>query len=323
MRKSGSNRLQRVDLAQPLSRVLRDIARRYELGRLHSSRIFTQGYDDLNVLLVCERGRYVAKFFNKMKSLGSIEDHVRVQVALSQRGASVPRILTPSGKRIVRISGHSQDICLCVSEFFTGDNFAGRTPERDDIMAVVHFLATLHTLPLQVASNYDSWGTLNLPHEFARKRALASDETVRLVAPIAENAADLKFGRVRRRVIHGDLQRKHVLKDSGGHYCILDFGCIQYSYPIVDLGVFLALFCLLDTKLADAQRMIHDVLDMYLELAPLPSPHIALLGPLILSTWASYLLTADVLLRQGDRSQQTRQWYRMALRSLRAFGGSI
>lgn len=318
-----SNRLQRVDLAQPLRHVLRDIARRYELGRLHSSRIITQGYDDLNVLMVCERGMYVAKFFNRMKTITTIEDHVRVQSALCQRGAPVPHILTPNGEGITRIPGHLRDTCVCVSDFFAGDSFVGRPPQRDDITAVVRFLATLHTLPLQVAPNYDSWGTLNLPQEFAHKRALARDETVRLVAPIAEHVAHMKFGRARRRVIHGDLQRKHVLKDGSGHYCILDFGCLQYSYPIVDLGVFLALFCLPDTELADTQQIITDVLDIYLARAQLPSRHIALLGPLILATWASYLLTADVLLRQGDRSHETRQWYRVALRSLRACGGGI
>ena len=318
-----SNRLQRVDLAQPLRHVLRDIARRYELGRLHSSRIITQGYDDLNVLMVCERGMYVAKFFNRMKTITTIEDHVRVQSALCQRGAPVPHILTPNGEGISRIPGHLRDTCVCVSDFFAGDCFVGRPPQRDDITAVVRFLATLHTLPLQVAPNYDTWGTLNLPQEFAHKRALARDETVRLVAPIAEHVAHMKFGRARRRVIHGDLQRKHVLKDGSGHYCILDFGCLQYSYPIVDLGIFLALFCLEGCSPSQTQQIVTDVLNVYKSCAPLPTEHSALLGTLIRATWASYLLAAESLMRGGDRSRQTRQWRHHALTSLRVFDGRL
>ncbi|HET9979540.1 MAG TPA: phosphotransferase [Ktedonobacterales bacterium] len=323
MRQNSHDLLKRVDLAQPLSRVLRDVARHYQLGRLLSSRIIIQGYDDLNVLLNCERGKYVAKLFNKTKSLSVVQDHIRVQQALTQRQAPVPRILAASAEAIYRAPGQTRDTFVCVSEYFAGENFVRRPPCRDDMVTIARFLATLHTLPFQVGHTHDSWGTLNLPYEFARKRAYVSEETGGLVAPLAEAVVGLKFGRARRRIIHGDLQRKHALKNSGGHYSVLDFGCVDYNYPIVDLGVFLALFCLLDAQPAETQGVIRDVLDAYLALAPLPARHIELLGELIRATWASYLLTADFLMRQGDRTLQTRQWYHCALRSLRAFEGIL
>ena len=312
-------RLSRVDIAQPLGVVLRAVAAHYHLGRIHSSRIITHGYDDLNVLLVCERGRYVVKLFNKAKGITTIEDHVRVQMALSRRHAPVPRILAPNGSGIYHVPGQERETYLCVSEFCEGTDFVKSPPQRDDMLAIARFLATLHRLPLQVAHTYDSWGTLNLPQEYRQKQQFASDETIRLVAPLAAAMAAISFGKARRRVIHGDVQRKHVLKTSNGQYCVLDFGCMDYSYPVVDLGIFLALFCLEGIAPAHAQGVIDDVLDAYRAEASLPARHIALLGTLIRATWASYLLAADVRLRQGDRSQQTRQWHRMALTSLRAY----
>ena len=323
MRQTRHDLLQRVDLAQPLGRVLRDVAGHFQLGCLRSSRIITEGYDDLNVLLICERGTYVAKLFNKMKNRATVEDHIHVQLALSQRHAPVPQILTAHGEAIYRAPGQLRDTHVCVSEYFAGENFVRSSPQRDAMLTVSRFLAALHTLPLHIGHTYDSWGTLNLPQEFARKLAHVSNETITLVAPLAEAVADMKFGRARRRVIHGDIQRKHVLQNSSGQYCVLDFGCVDYNYPIVDLGVFLALFCLLDTEPGDAQGVIENVLDTYLALAPLPARHVALLGALIRATWASYLLTADYLIHQGDRSLQTRQWYRSALRSLTTFDGAL
>lgn len=323
MRQAHHELLQRVDLAQPLRQALRDITQHYALGRLRSSRMITQGYDDLNVLLVCEQGAYIAKLFNKTKRLTTIEDHVRVQLALTQCHAPVPHIITRAGNPLYRIEGHATDAYVSVSEFFVGENFVRHPPDDEDIHAITRFLATLHTLPLEVAPTYDSWGTLNLPREFARKRASVSEATASLVAPLADAVARLKFGRARRRVIHGDVQRKHVLKNGTGAYCVLDFGCADYSYPIVDLAVFLALFCLLDSEPAAARRVIADVLDDYLALAPLPARHIALLGTLVRATWASYLLTAESLMRQGDHSRQTRQWRHVALRNLRAFEGVL
>ena len=321
MRQTLQERLARADLAQPLGAVLREIAAHYQLGHLSSRRIFTQGYDDLNILLTCERGQYVAKFFNKAKSLAVIEDHVRVQMALWRRHAPVPRILAPNGEAIYRISGRTRATLVSVSEYFAGQNFVRRAPARDDILAITRFLASMHTMPLNVRYVYDSWATLNLPQEFARKQEIVSDEPARLVAPLADAVAGIQFGRARKCVIHGDLQRKHVLSTGAGQLCILDFGCMNHSYPIVDLGVFLALFCLEGVKPCHAPAMIADVLAEYRAHALLPARHDALLGTVICATWASYLLTAEYLMCQGDHSQQTRQWRRFALRQLHAYHG--
>jgi len=323
MRKTYQELLSRVDLAQPLDEALRDVARYYELGRIERSQLITQGYDDLNVLLVCKRGRYVAKFFNKSKEPAAIEEYVRVQIALASRRLPVPHIHTMNGAGLFRVAGRHQETLVCVSEFFAGENFVAAPPHRDDILAITRFLAALHKLPLDITPSYDSWGTLNLPDQFAHKQALVSDETRRLVAPLADALASMKFGHAHKRIIHGDLQRKHVLKDGRGRYCILDFGCMDYSYPIVDLGIFLALFCLEDSTPTSAQQIIVDVLNVYRSCAPLPTEHIALLGTLIRATWASYLLTSDFLMRGGDRTRQTRQWRRCALTSLRAFDGRL
>jgi Ser/Thr protein kinase RdoA (MazF antagonist) len=323
MRKAYRELLGRVDIAQPLDEALHDVARHYELGRIERSQLITQGYDDLNVLLVCERGRYVAKFFNKSKAPAVVEDYVRVQTELARHRLPVPRIRTVNGAGSFRVARLRQETLVCVSEFFAGENFVTDPPHRDDILAITRFLAALHRLPLDITPSYDSWGTLNLPSEFARKQALMSDETRRLVAPLADAIASMKFGRARKRIIHGDLQRKHVLKDGRGRYCILDFGCMDFSYPIVDLGIFLALFCLEGSSPSQAQQIIADVLEAYKACSPLPTEHIALLGSLIRATWASYLLSADVFMRGGDRTRQTRQWRRFALTNLRTFDGKL
>jgi len=321
MRQNYQELLSRVDIAQPLAKLLGDMARNYELGRIKRYHLIKQGYDDLNVLLICERGRYVAKFFNKRKDIASVEDQVRVQTALARRHLPVPRLRTRKGAGLFRVAGRSQETFVCISEFFAGENFEAGPPKREDMLTIARYLAMLHRLPFAITPTYDTWGTLNLPDEFTRKQALVSEEIRGLVAPLADAIADMKFGRARRRIIHGDLQRKHVLKDGDGRYCILDFGCMDYNYPIVDLGIFLALFCVEGNSPSQAQNIIADVLDAYTSCAPLPSGHIALLGTLIRATWASYLLTADYLMRGGDRTRQTRQWRRFALTSLRAFDG--
>lgn len=60
---------------------------------------------------------------------------------------------------------------------FAGENFVASLPQRDDMLAVTRFLAALHQLPFDIIPGYDSWGTLNLPGEFARKQTLVGDET--------------------------------------------------------------------------------------------------------------------------------------------------
>ncbi len=242
-----------------------------------------------------------------------------MQTALATRRLPVSRIRTVNDAGRFRVAGRFQETFVCVSEFFAGEDFVEVPPQRDDNLAIARFLAELPQLPFEITPSYDSWGTLNLPDEFARKQALVSNETRRLVAPFADAISNIRFGEAHRRIIHGDLQRKHVLKDGGGHYCILDFGCMDYIYPVVDLGIYLALFCLEVSGSSQTHDVIAEVLETYMSCAPLPSEHIAVLGTLIRVTWASYLLTAESLVRGGDRSRQTRQWRRFVLASLRKF----
>lgn len=323
MRQSRQQLLSRVDIQQPMATVIRDIARHYRLGRVRTMRLIRTGYDDLNVLLDCDDGRYIAQLFNKAKSLAAIQDCTRVQVALYRNGQPVPRVLALDGETLYCIPGHTQNSYACVTEFFAGRDFTRHQPQRGDLLALVPFLAALHRLPLTISPHYDAWGTFNLPREFQRARQNVCAETARLVAPLADAVGHLSFEDARRSVIHGDLQRKHVLKNACGKLCVLDFGCMDYSYPIVDLGVFLALFCLESRKPDHARTLIGDVLAAYTNEASLPAQHIAPLGTLIRATWAAHLLTSEMLLRQGDRSAQTREWHRFALVNWNAFDGQL
>lgn len=323
MRQARQQLLSRVDIQEPIATVIRDIARHYRLGRVRATRLIRTGYDDLNVLLDCDAGRYIVKLFNRAKSLAAIQDHAQVQLALYRAGQPVPRVLAVDGETLYRIPGHSQNTYACVTEFFTGHDFTRHRPQRGDLLAVVRLLAALHRLPLIITPNYDAWGTLNLPHEFQRARQNICAETARLVAPLADAVGDINFGNARRSVIHGDLQRKHVLKNDSGRLCVLDFGCMDYSYPVVDLGVFLALFCLESSEVDHARTLIGDVLAAYTNEASLPAQHIAPLSTLIRATWAAYLLASEMRLRQGDRSAQTREWHRFALVNLNAFDSRL
>lgn len=323
MRQARQRLLSRIYIKETIASVVRDIARHYRLGRVRAMRLIRTGYDDLNVLLDCDDGRYIVKLFNKAKSLAAIRDHARVQVALYRAGQPVPRVLAVDGESLYCIPGHSLKTYACVTEFFSGHDFTRHQPQRGDLLALVRFLAALHRLPLTITANYDAWGTLNLPREFQRARQNVSAETARLIAPLADAIGHLSFGDARRGVIHGDLQRKHVLKNGSGRLCVLAFGCMDYSYPVVDLGIFLALFCLESSEVDQAGTLIGDVLAAYTNEASLPAHQIALLGTLIRATWAAYLLASEMLLRQGDRSAQTREWHRFALVNLNAFDGQL
>jgi Ser/Thr protein kinase RdoA (MazF antagonist) len=323
MRQARQKLLNRIDIRQPIATVIRHVARHFQLGRVRATRLIRTGYDDLNVLLDCDDGRYIVKLFNRAKSLAAIQDHARVQLALYHAGQPVPRLLVVDGEPLYRMPGHTQNTYACVADFFAGHDFICHQPQRDDLLALVRFFAALHQLPLTITPHYDAWGTLNLPREFQRTRHNVCAETARLVAPLADAVNDISFGDAQRSVIHGDVQRKHVLKNDSGRLCVLDFGCMDYSYPIVDLGVFLALFCLESSDPDHAKTLIGDVLAAYTNEASLPAQHVALLGTLVRATWAAYLLASEMRLLQGDRSAQTREWHRFTLVNLNAFDGQL
>ncbi len=282
----ASSVLKRTELGMPLKSALEIVSSEYRIGKILRYKIIQMGYEDANVILETGKGKYVLKIFSKIKSLSKINDGVKGLVEFRKAGVPTPKLFKAKGKYLLKI-GKSY---MCLIGFFTGQSFEGRQVSKKDIGRIVRFMAKIHTLKFQVKHNYDSWGTVNLLREYRLKLKYLSTADKKLVEPVVHEFGKLDFSKLRKSIIHGDLQRHHILKNKN-KFCVIDLGCMDYNASVLDLAIFLALFFPVGSAVK-CREMYGFVMGEYRNNRRLSEAELAAIPTLIKATYAIYLIAA-------------------------------
>ena len=299
----------RVQLKTSLENIVQKILEIYELGSLINCRRFKKGYEELNLKLTTSKGIYVVKIFSKTRSSAKVTDYIDGLLEFSKAGVPVPKLRIGNKKYLNSIYGSF----VCVTDFFDGLSFSDRKPTSIDIVNVTKFLVKIHKLSFKIKPNYDFWGTVNLLTEYKIKGKFLNNSDLELIQPIIKKFSLIDFSKFKKSIIHGDLQKQHVLKNNKGNYCILDLGCMDHNAVVIDLAVFLAQFCL-DIKNSATKNsyILEKVLNIYTKLNYLSSQEIANIPLLIKATFAVYLIESNYLIATGkDESSQTKKWLKL------------
>ncbi len=277
------------------------------------------GYDDLNFSVRTNSDRYILKFFNtEWKTEQVIYDYVKVILECKRVGIPVSE-LVESGNSVF-IEKIQNEYC-CVIKAFDGDTLEETKYEIFLAERIAKYLGQIHSFKFEIANNYDSWGTKNFGKEYEYKVKLLDDQKTKLVDKALERFKKIKFSKLEKSVIHGDIQKKHVLKNKEGDMCIIDFGCANFDFKAMDVSIFIAQVVLdpnldLGTNKDNAQKVI----DAYLKIQKLTDYEKSVIPDFIISTFAMYLLSANYVLKaENDDSQQTLDWIEFGARGLETF----
>lgn len=310
--------LRRVDIAVPVSSLVLDIANAFHLGDVVGYAPIEEGYQDLNIRVRTNTGEYVLKVFSREKPLRVIEGIIDTIAALRQLGVPILELVPCEGSSFLyRFQGHLQMSYACVSTFFNGLNFLDVKPTISDIDAYLDAMIALHRLPGRVERNFDPWGAEHLCKEYNRKSRYLGTAELALVKPVVEEFAALEFIGFRTSIIYEDPQLKHLLKDAHGRYCVIDFGCLDYSYSVLDLGIFLAYFALDLDKPACFDGIFRHVTDYYSRAIPLSTHEVASVWPIVRAAYAGLLLESRRVLRNSTEDRpELHDWVAFATTGL-------
>ncbi|OGD91800.1 hypothetical protein A3D81_01535 [Candidatus Curtissbacteria bacterium RIFCSPHIGHO2_02_FULL_40_17] len=295
------NLLSRTNLTSPFGEFLKKLEEEVpRLGKIRNLQPILEGYEDANFILESDLGRLVIKIFTKERSPKNNKDYVRILEESAKIGVPVPKLI---------FYGKISSASFIITEFFEGENFENGTPMLSDIIAITAYLSKLNTLNFPVDELYDSWGNKNLLKEYEKSRNNLTSQQDKLIAPIVEGFKKVDFSKFQKAVIHGDLQRKHVLKSGKGKYCILDFGCMSNDSKVIELSTFLAWFCLQEDTWEQREEIIDKVINNYASIHQLSSQETASIPTLIKASYAAYFLRTSILIKEGDTSEETKEWH--------------
>jgi len=309
--------LQRTSLKVSFSNFLASLQSIYpQIGVISSYTPILVGYEAANFILESKYGRFVLKIFESNRPRENINNLIQILIEAPKVG--VPTLELVSGLQ-GNLSVYNEDgieIPYYITKYWEGESFEKHTPTNRDISQVTEYLACLNTLNFPVTEVYDAWGNKNLVKEYVTHSEAISNVVKEKVAPVVEEFKSIDFHAFSQGVIHGDMQRKHVLKNTKGEYCILDFGCMSHDAKVIDLSTYLAWFCLGEDNWANNKQIIHDVLEIYNKTHSLSQAEVEALPILIRAAYAAYFLTTSLLIDEGDVSLETRNWHQSAERLL-------
>lgn len=314
--------LSRVNLAISLEELSERIVKDFDLGNSISFASLPVGFEELNALLITSIGRYIVKIFAKDKDVSTIESNVNALLKFYAGGVPVSKLFqSVDGKYLYQIQDDPASFCI-VMAYFEGKKFTELSPSTEDFCAVSRILADIHSLSFPTHANYDMWLTIHLAREYAVKKQYLEVADRELIDPVVLRLLQIDRTRLSKSIVHFDLHRENVMKNSEGKYCILDLASCDYNYTIFDLGTFIALFCFdPDVPVETNINIYHKVIAEYSQKRPLYPYELEKLPIVMQATFASNLLISTFLQKTTDPNPtQTRYYKALSKSGLLMFG---
>lgn len=278
------------------------------IGQIEDYEPILIGYEDANFVIITDAGKYVLKMFLNERSRQNILDYVEVL-----------KMAKNSGVNTIKLVGGLNEIggvYFMLTEFFEGVSFEFTTPTLGEMLMVTDQVSLLNTIDLRVEECYDSFGNKNLIKEFSKVKDRLSKEVLELTYSTIQQVESIDWEGFSKSLIHGDVQRKHVLYQNG-EYLILDFGCMSYDYKVFEISTLLAWFCFSPDTWPDREEIFSSVIAVYTKRHLLSPEELQAIWILTLAAYCSYFLRTWCLINlENDESEETLDWYNQAKQML-------
>lgn len=299
----------RVDSTLPLTQILAKAARTFNLGAIKKTTPILTGYQDCNIDLETDKGRFVIKIFSADKTKQRITDVTGGYIKSKKAGIPVPILLeTTDGGHLMEIAGANHPSYACAFAFFEGKPLTKTPVSDEDIVTLTRIMATMHRMQKPIHRYYDTMGIINIAAEYKKRSDALLPGEQTLIIPIINKIQRMNLSAFPQSIIHGTLEKENVLKNSSGELCLLDLGCVDYSASVLDIATFLANFTLYvtDEKRKHITRL---VIDTYQAERPLTPSELTALPTLIRAQFAAYIIGMTYhMRRKHDMTKQTQTW---------------
>lgn len=307
----------RVDVAGTLENLLARVVIDFRLGSIQSHKLLSDGYQELNVLITTNNGRFVVKIFSKEKTLQRIQDNVWGYCTFREEGVPLPVLRkTTSGKYIFSTKGRRRMTYLIIMEYYDGSYLYPRNATDNDICLLTDYMASIHSYTKRIHRYYDTMGIVNLVSQYNKFKSYLPPDLQVLVKPVVKEFSSLHLKELPHSIIHGTFEPGNILKNSCGELCLLDLGCMDYNASIVDIATFLANYTI-DFSPDEKQKRTVKILTIYQKILPLTKQELHALPILVRAQYATILIRTNYYIqKKHDQSQQTKEWFSFGRRGL-------
>ncbi len=263
--------VERIKYTGDIQALLNKICESFGVGTLKDFSIVNVGYEDCNIIVETEAGKFLAKIFAKARTIGDIQRYVRIMEAAGKAGVQIPELLTTAQKQRLLVT---ESVSLVLMRFIDGKTFLelDRAPDDSELTSVIEQAARISTIAYQPPYLFDSWAIPNILKMFEKVKPFIISNDLPLVERAIQLFTTIPISELPQCFVHGDFTKANILKGDDGKIYVLDFSVSNWYPRIQELAV-IAANLMAPNKVGDAlsQRCEHALFEYekLMELTPI------------------------------------------------------
>lgn len=226
----------RLNYTGDLTPIVQGACVAYGLGILQNFSVIEVGYEDCNVIIEADEGKFLAKMFAKFRTPEDIQRYVTTIGKALEAGVRHPALVsTKNGEATYK----SHDVTMALLEFVEGKTFydLGRAPDSSERTAIIKQAAKIHQINYKPDYLFDPWAIPNIRSMYDRVKQHISSEDMSLVKEAISRYEAIPIADLPHAFVHGDMIKTNMLKGDDGKVYVLDFSVANWYPRIQELAV--------------------------------------------------------------------------------------
>lgn len=310
----------RIEVGGDITPVLRPVCLDYDFGQYQKHQVVPVGYEDFNVIVTTEKGKYFLKFFATFRNDSECRKYVDLMLKVIEVGVRHPKLHKSSQGYLYQKSFGSAKVRSCAMEFIDGQSLYDTNAKvsQDEARFLVHQAALINQLQIAPRKIYDSWATVNFLKEYQEKKQFLDSEDDQLIAPLVKQFGRLEIAKLPHCLVHGDIIKTNVMKNKAGEMYIIDFSVSNFYPRIQELAVLLCNILFDEDNPQTFPGVYSSALREYQRYIKLTDAELTALPLFVHVAHAMHVLCATYEKKEkGNDSPENEYWIKMGQRGLR------
>jgi len=307
----------RLNYSGNIKPIIKNICAIYKIGRLISFSMITTGYEDCNIIIKTSRGKYVAKFFAKTRSLKDIIRYVTIMEKVARANINHPLLLKNNGD--ILYYNYKMGVSLVLMKFVDGKTFKElrRAPNANELRLIINQAAKINKLNHRPSYLSDAWAIPNIKKQFNKVKKYLNFQDFDLVTQVIKKYSKIPIKTLTHCFVHGDLIKTNILNGDDKKIYVLDFSVANWYPRIQEIAVMAANLLYDDKKSSTLKERIELILKNYDKINPLTTLEKKYIYDYALAGAAMELLGAyKEKYLNNDNGRETNFWLKLGRNNL-------
>jgi Ser/Thr protein kinase RdoA (MazF antagonist) len=215
------------------------VCKGFNLGKLLSDKLITVGYEDFNLAIETNKGKYFAKVFANYRNDEDCQRYIDIMSATINAGVKTPKLIKSGHGYLKRLEVNGTKLRLCLMDYVEGRTIFDLKEylNHDEIRFIAKQAAIINSINIKPKFMYDSWAITSIDKEFRERGKCLSSNDMKLIKPLIKEFKDLRIEELPHSFVHGDILTTNVMKDDNNDLWIIDFSVSNYYPRIQELAV--------------------------------------------------------------------------------------